>query len=162
MPLIECVPNVSEGRRPEVVEALVGAVRQTPSVRLLDWSSDAAHNRSVITMAGEGPALRNAVLALFEAAVARIDLRTHQGEHPRIGVVDVVPFVPIADATMDECVDLARSTAEEVARRFNVPVYLYEEASTNPLRRNLEDIRRGEFEGLAEKMARWNSMSPRK
>jgi glutamate formiminotransferase len=153
MAIIECVPNVSEGRRADVVAALVDAVRQTPAVRLLDYSSDAAHNRSVITMAGEAAALTHAVLALFEAAIPRIDLRIHTGEHPRIGAVDVVPFVPIQGATMADCVALARETAAEVARRFQVPVYLYEDAATRPSRANLEDIRRGQFEGLAAKMS---------
>jgi glutamate formiminotransferase / 5-formyltetrahydrofolate cyclo-ligase len=153
MPVIECVPNVSEGRRMEVVNALVDAVRRTPSVRLLDYSSDAAHNRSVLTMAGDATSLKTAVVALFEAALPRIDLRQHTGEHPRLGAVDVVPFVPIADVTMDECVRLAKETAAEVADRFQVPVYLYEEASGNPARKNLEDIRRGEFEGLEAKMS---------
>jgi glutamate formiminotransferase / 5-formyltetrahydrofolate cyclo-ligase len=153
MPVIECVPNVSEGRRMEVVNALVDAVRRTPSVRLLDYSSDTAHNRSVLTMAGDATSLQAAVVALFEAALPRIDLRQHAGEHPRLGAVDVVPFVPIADVTMDECVRLAKETAAEVADRFQVPVYLYEEASGNPARKNLEDIRRGEFEGLEAKMS---------
>ena len=154
MALIECVPNVSEGRRTEVVDALVQAIRRVPAVRLLDRSSDSAHNRSVISMAGEAAPLKDAVLALFEGAVAAIDLRTHSGEHPRLGAVDVVPFVPLEGATMDECVTLAKETGAEVARRFQVPVFLYEEASTNPARKNLEDIRRGEFEGLAAKMSR--------
>jgi glutamate formiminotransferase / 5-formyltetrahydrofolate cyclo-ligase len=137
----------------EVVNALVDAVRRTPSVRLLDYSSDTAHNRSVLTMAGDATSLQAAVVALFEAALPRIDLRQHAGEHPRLGAVDVVPFVPIADVTMDECVRLAKETAAEVADRFQVPVYLYEEASGNPARKNLEDIRRGEFEGLEAKMS---------
>ena len=137
----------------EVVNALVDAVRRTPSVRLLDYSSDTAHNRSVLTMAGDATSLKAAVVALFEAALPRIDLRQHTGEHPRLGAVDVVPFVPIADVTMDECVRLAKETAAEVADRFQVPVYLYEEASGNPARKNLEDIRRGEFEGLEAKMS---------
>jgi glutamate formiminotransferase / 5-formyltetrahydrofolate cyclo-ligase len=153
MAIIECIPNVSEGRRADVVERLIGAVRATPGVRLLDWSSDASHNRSVITMVGDGPGLRAAVLALFEEAVRGIDLRQHTGEHPRLGAVDVVPFVPIEDFTMTDCVALARDVAAAVAERHAVPVFLYEEASANPLRRNLEDIRRGEFEGLAAKMA---------
>jgi glutamate formiminotransferase len=153
MPTIECVPNVSEGRRPEIVEHIADAIRAVPGVRLLDHSSDASHNRSVFTLAGDAGPLRLAVLALFERAVAEIDLRTHRGEHPRVGAVDVVPFVPIEGVTMDECVALAREVGAAVAGRFGVPVYLYEEASANPLRRNLEDIRRGEFEGLATKMA---------
>ena len=153
MAVIECVPNVSEGRRTEVVEALVQAIRKVPGVRLLDYSSDSAHNRSVITMAGDADPIKQAVLALFEAAVPAIDLRSHAGEHPRLGAVDVVPFIPIEGVTMEACVALARETAAEVASRFKVPVYLYEEASSNPARKNLEDIRRGEFEGLAAKMS---------
>ena len=153
MAIIECVPNISEGRRAEVVAGIVDAVRRVPGARLLDYSSDASHNRSVITMAGDADPLKAAVLAVFEAAVGAIDLRTHAGEHPRMGAVDVVPFVPIEGVTMDACVALAKDTARSVAERFAVPVYLYEEASSNPLRKNLEDIRRGEFEGLAAKMA---------
>ena len=153
MPIVECVPNVSEGRRREVVESIVGAVSGVPGVRLLDHSSDSAHNRSVLTMAGEPVAMKAAVLALFEVAVRTIDLRSHRGEHPRLGAVDVVPFVPIEGVTMAECVALARETASDIASRFEVPVFLYEAAATTPARTNLEDIRRGEFEGLAEKMA---------
>jgi glutamate formiminotransferase len=154
MAIIECVPNISEGRRAEVVEACVGAIRRTPGVSLLDHSSDASHNRSVLTLAGDAGPLKQAVLALFEEAVARIDLRAHAGEHPRVGAVDVVPFVPIEGVTMEACVALAREVGSEVAARFGVPIFLYEEAATSPSRRNLEDIRRGEFEGLADKMAR--------
>jgi glutamate formiminotransferase len=151
--LIECIPNVSEGRRPEIVVAMAGAIRAVSGVRLLDYSSDPSHNRSVFTLVGDAPGVERAVLALFERAVADVDLRTHTGEHPRLGAVDVVPFVPIEGVTMAECVALARQVGAGVAARFQVPVYLYEEASTNPARTNLEDIRRGEFEGLAAKMA---------
>ena len=108
MPVIECVPNVSEGRRAEIVDAMVHAVRHTRSVRLLDYSSDHSHNRSVITMAGDAGSLKSAVLALYEAALPRIDLRVHTGEHPRIGAVDVVPFVPIEGVTIEDCVELAK------------------------------------------------------
>jgi glutamate formiminotransferase len=135
-----------------VVDAIAGAVRSVPGVRVLDYSSDASHNRSVFTLAGDAAPLKAAMLALYERAVPAIDLRTHKGEHPRLGAVDVVPFVPIEGVTMDECVLLAKEVARDVASRYNVPVYLYEEASTNPARKNLEDIRRGEFEGLAAKM----------
>ena len=153
MPIIESIPNVSEGRRPEVVEAIASAIRAVPGVRLLDYSSDASHNRSVFTLAGDGAPLKAAILAMYEQALAHIDLRTHQGEHPRLGAVDVVPFVPIDGVTMAQCVELARDVAGEVASRFGVPIYLYEDASNDPARKNLEDIRRGEFEGLAAKMA---------
>ena len=152
MAVIECVPNVSEGRRAEIIEAMAVAIRGVTGVRLLDHSSDPSHNRSVFTLAGDAEGVRNAVLALVERAVADIDLRTHRGEHPRLGAVDVVPFVPIEGVTMMECVELARQVGAEIARRCNVPVFLYEEASANPARKNLEDIRRGEFEGLAAKM----------
>ncbi len=151
--IIECVPNISEGRRADVVDAIVKRVAATPGVAVLDVSSDASHNRSVLTLAGtDVNGLRDAVVALMDAALAAIDLRSHRGEHPRLGAVDVVPFVPIEGATMTDCVALARATGEAIASRFSVPVFLYEEAATSPDRRNLEDIRRGEFEGLAEKM----------
>jgi glutamate formiminotransferase len=153
MAIIECIPNISEGRRPEVVSAIAERLRAIPGVRLLDVQSDQAHHRSVLTLAGDAAPLESAVLTLFEHALSAIDLREHQGEHPRLGAVDVVPFVPIEGATMDDCVALARKVAEQVAQKFNLPVYLYEEAATTPARRNLEDIRRGEFEGLAAKMA---------
>jgi glutamate formiminotransferase len=153
MPIIESIPNVSEGRRADVIERMASAIRQVAGVRLLDYSSDPSHNRSVFTLVGDGQSLKAAALALFEQAVSAIDLRKHQGEHPRLGAVDVVPFVPIEGVTMDECVALAKQVGADVAARFNVPVYLYEEASANPARKNLEDIRRGEFEGLAAKMA---------
>jgi glutamate formiminotransferase len=151
MALIECIPNVSEGRRADVLDACAGAIRSA-GARLLDVKPDAAHNRTVYTFAGDADAVRAGVLALFERAVAAIDLRQHAGEHPRIGAVDVVPFVPIEDATMADCVDLAKRVAQEVSTRHNLPVFLYEEAASSPSRRNLEDIRRGEFEGLAAKL----------
>jgi glutamate formiminotransferase len=151
--IIETVPNVSEGRRPDVIEAIAAAVRQAPGVRLLDVQSDRDHNRSVFTLVGDDKGLFAAVLQMFEVALARIDLRQHQGEHPRMGAVDVVPFVPIEGATMQDCIALARRVGEEVARRFQLPVFLYEEAASAPHRHNLEDVRRGEFEGLSQKLA---------
>jgi len=152
MPIVESIPNVSEGRRPEVIESLASAIRATRGARLLDYSFDASHNRSVFTLVGDPDAVKNATLALFEAALPLIDLRTHRGEHPRLGAIDVVPFVPIEGVTMDQCVALAKDVGATIAERFGVPVYLYEEASANPARKNLEDIRRGEFEGLADKV----------
>jgi glutamate formiminotransferase len=151
--VIECVPNVSEGRRSDVVARMADAIRGVRGVRLLDFSSDASHNRSVFTLAGDAAGVEEAVMALFERAIADIDLRTHRGEHPRMGAVDVVPFVPIEGVSMADCVALAKRVGAAVADRFMIPVYLYEEASTTPARKNLEDIRRGEFEGLAAKMA---------
>src|SRR5262245_36034371 len=128
MALIESVPNVSEGRRTDVVADLVEAVRHVHGVRLLDHSSDASHNRSVLTMVGDAQGLETAILALVEQAVARIDLRAHRGEHPRLGAVDVIPFIPIEGATMADCVALARQVGAAIAKRCGVPVYLYEEA----------------------------------
>jgi glutamate formiminotransferase len=153
MAIIESIPNVSEGRRPEVVAELVRAIESVPGVRLLDHSSDASHNRSVFTLVGDAAPLEAATLALYAAALQHVDLRTHQGEHPRLGAVDVVPFVPIEGATMADCVALAHRVGAAVAERFSLPVFLYEEAAKDPARRNLEDIRRGEFEGLASKLA---------
>jgi len=152
MPIVESIPNVSEGRRADVVEQLATAIRSVPGVRLLDYSSDASHNRSVFTLAGDPQSVKASILALFEAALPAIDLRTHRGEHPRLGAIDVVPFVPIEGITMEQCVALAKDVGASIAERFGVPIYLYEEASTNPARKNLEDIRRGEFEGLTAKM----------
>jgi glutamate formiminotransferase len=151
MALIECIPNVSEGRRTDVLDACAGAIRSA-GARLLDVKPDAAHNRTVYTFAGGADEVRAGVLALYDRALEAIDLRRHSGEHPRIGAVDVVPFVPIEGATMADCVELAKRVAQEVSTRHNLPVFLYEEAATSASRRNLEDIRRGEFEGLAAKL----------
>ena len=153
MPIIEAVPNVSEGRRLDVVAGMRTAVERVEGLRLLDASSDPIHNRSVLTMAGDRQAIHTAIMALFDEAVRHIDLRTHRGEHPRLGAVDVVPFIPIDGVTMADCVALARAVGADVAARFDLPVFLYEEAATMAARRSLEDIRRGEFEGLATKLA---------
>jgi glutamate formiminotransferase len=154
MAIIESVPNVSEGRNQEIITRITDALRAVPGARLLDVQSDASHNRSVFTLAGERAPLKQAVLRLYEEAVAAIDLRQHRGEHPRLGAVDVCPFIPIEGASMQDCVALAREVAAEIGERLEVPVFLYEEAASTPARRNLEDIRRGEFEGLAAKMQR--------
>lgn len=152
--LIECIPNISEGRRTAHVTAFADRIRSVAGARLLDHSADPAHNRSVFTFVGEVDVVERAVLALVADAIASIDLRGHHGEHPRIGAVDVVPFVPLAGATMADAVALARRVGADIARRFDLPVYLYEEASIQLKRRRLEDIRRGGFEGLPAKMAR--------
>lgn len=150
--LIECVPNFSEGARPDIVEAIVAKVRAESSARVLDLQSDASHNRSVLTLAGDADSLFNATLALVGACLSAIDLRTHRGEHPRMGAVDVVPFIPLEGATIKDCVALARRVGEAIAKAHAVPVFLYEEAASAPHRKGLEDIRRGQFEGLEAKL----------
>ncbi len=158
-PLVECVPNISEGRRLEVIETVASAVREVEGVRLLNVQSDESHNRSVITFAGDPDAVAGAALALVSRAVDLIDMRHHQGEHPRLGAVDVIPFVPFGETTMEECVALARRVGEAVWSRFRLPVYFYAEAASAPHRVRLPDIRKGEFEGLAAKMAQ-NGWAP--
>lgn len=153
MPLLECVPNVSEGRRPDAVARIAAAVTATPGVRLLDLSSDPDHNRTVLTLAGEPAPLHQGLLALYEAALAEVDLRRHEGVHPRIGAVDVVPFVPLGETPMEEAVAAAHRLAPAVAERFGLPVYLYERAARREERRRLADIRRGGFEGFPDKIS---------
>ncbi|MEO5761801.1 MAG: glutamate formimidoyltransferase [Vicinamibacteria bacterium] len=150
--LIECVPNFSEGARPDVVEAIVAKVRAQSTARVLDLQSDASHNRSVLTLAGEPDALARAVMALVGASLEAIDLRAHKGEHPRLGAVDVVPFIPLEGATIADCIALARRVGAAIAEAYKIPVFLYEDASTAAHRKGLEDIRRGQFEGLTTKL----------
>ena len=146
--LVECVPNFSEGRRPEVVDRLAAAVTRTPGALLLDRTSDASHNRSVLTLAGEPEAVVRAMEQAVEVAVGEIDMERQTGEHPRIGAVDVIPFVPLGDTTLDECVELARSFGARLAARFDLPVFLYAAAATRSDRVKLADVRRGQYEGL--------------
>jgi glutamate formiminotransferase len=151
--LIECIPNVSEGRRGDVVASLAeAALRAAPDVVLLDRTSDVDHNRSVLTFLGEGEGLVVAMTALVGAALDAIDLRKHAGAHPRLGAVDVIPFVPVRGATTADCVALAKTLGRTLADRYGLPVYLYEDAASRPDRQNLANIRKGEFEGLAKKM----------
>ena len=150
--IVECVPNFSEGRDAAAIDAIAQAVGAVPGVKVLDLTSDPDHHRSVLTFVGDPPACREGVLALFAAAIPRIDLTRHRGQHPRLGAVDVVPFIPIRGIDTAACVALARETAAAVAERFSVPIYLYEDAASSEERRNLSNIRKGEFEGLAEKM----------
>jgi len=147
-PLIECIPNFSEGRRPEIVDAIAAAIAAVPGVHTLDRHSDADHNRSVITFAGPANGVAEAAFGAIAKAAELIDLDQHRGEHPRIGATDVVPFVPLAGATMAECIELARSLGRRVGEELGIPVYLYEAAATRPERVNLENLRRGEYEGL--------------
>jgi glutamate formiminotransferase len=150
--LIECVPNFSEGRDRSRVDAIVGAM-QVPGVYLLDRELDADHNRCVITLAGDREPLMEGVIRGVGKAAELIDLTGHRGAHPRIGATDVVPFIPLEGATLEDCVQMARQVGEEIWRRFQIPVYLYEAAATVPERENLENIRRGQFEGLREEIA---------
>ena len=152
MTLVESVPNFSEGRRKDVIAAIIDAVRRSGPVRVLDLSSDPDHNRSVLTLAGAPDAVRSALEALVAACIERIDLTQHTGRHPRMGAIDVIPIVPIRGAGMDECVRMARALGETIAARHGLPVYLYEEAATAPHRRDLAAVRKGEFEGFAAKM----------
>ena len=146
--LVESVPNVSEGRRPEVIERLAKALTSTPGVHLLDQTSDASHNRSVFTIAGEHDSVAVALERLVEQAIVDIDMEQHTGEHPRIGAVDVIPFVPLGDTSMADCVDLARAFGARLAGRYQVPVYLYAQAAVRSDRVKLADVRRGQYEGL--------------
>jgi glutamate formiminotransferase len=146
--LVESVPNVSEGRRLDVVERLVDALTSVPGVYLLDRTSDASHNRSVFTVAGEHDAVAAGLDRLVGAAIDEIDMDTQKGEHPRIGAVDVVPFVPLGDTTIEACVELARAFGQRVAARYDLPVYLYAQAATRADRVKLADVRRGQYEGL--------------
>lgn len=147
-PLVECIPNFSEARRPEVVAAIMQAISAVPGVAVLDHHSDTDHNRTVITYVGGPQAVEEAAFQAIATAARLINLDEHQGEHPRLGATDVVPFVPIRDISMQECVEMARRLGKRVGEELNIPVYLYEEAATRPERKNLEDIRRGEYEAL--------------
>jgi glutamate formiminotransferase / formiminotetrahydrofolate cyclodeaminase len=147
-PLIECIPNFSEARRPEVIGQIVAAIESVGEVKLLDRSSDLDHNRTVLTFAGPPFAIEEAAFRAIKTASELIDLDNHTGEHPRIGATDVVPFVPLSGASMEECVEMAKRLGERVGSELGIPVYLYEAAATRPERANLENIRRGQYEGL--------------
>lgn len=150
--IVECVPNFSEGRRKEVVEAIADSARSVEGVRVLDVEMDASHNRAVLTFVAEPEKVKEAAFACVSKAAELIDLNNHSGEHPRIGATDVVPFVPISEAEMKDCVELAKSVGEEIADKLKIPVYLYEEAATRPERMNLANVREGQFEGLREEI----------
>lgn len=151
-PLVECIPNFSEARRPEIVEAIIAAIQAVPSVHVLDRHSDLDHNRTVITMIGPPQAVEEAAFQAIAKGAELIDLDEHEGAHPRIGATDVVPFVPISDISMQECVEMARRLGKRVGDELSIPVYLYEEAATRPERVNLENIRHGQYEALKEEI----------
>ena len=150
--IIECVPNFSEGRDLEKIDKIVAPFRAKAGVKLLDYSNDEDHNRLVVTVVGEPEALYQAVLEAIGVAVSLIDLNQHHGQHPRMGAVDVVPFIPIKNATMEECIALSKQLGEQVAERYGLPVFLYEKSASAPHRENLAAVRKGEFEGMAEKI----------
>jgi glutamate formiminotransferase len=150
--ILECVPNFSEGRNREKIEKIVQPFRGREGVKLLDCQCDEDHNRCVVTVVGEPEALKSAVLESMEAAIAAIDMRSQKGQHPRMGAVDVVPFIPVKNVSTKEAVEFSRQVAEAAARKFNLPIFLYEESATAPHRRNLADIRKGQFEGMPEKL----------
>jgi glutamate formiminotransferase / 5-formyltetrahydrofolate cyclo-ligase len=152
--LVESVPNYSEGRRSDVVDRLATAAAGTEGAFLLDRTSDASHNRSVLTLAGEATAVEEALEATIEVAIDAIDMEQHRGEHPRIGAVDVIPFVPLGATTIEDCVGLARSFGARIAERFELPVYLYARAATRPDRVRLADVRRGGYEAVRDEIGR--------
>ena len=152
MGLVECVPNFSEGRRAEVLEEILDEIRAVDGVQLVDWTMDPDHNRAVVTFVGEGAGVSEAAFRAVARAKEVIDLRQHQGEHPRMGATDVVPFVPLEGTTMEACVGLAHGLGERVGRELEIPVFFYEAAALDPSRRNLADVRKGQFEGLRERI----------
>ncbi len=150
--IIESVPNFSEGRREEVVLEIVKQAEETDNVWVFDWSMDRDHNRSVVTVVGEPEGVAEAAFKMAKKACELIDLRHHTGAHPRMGAVDVIPFVPIKNSSMEECVEISKKVGKRIGEELNVPVYLYEKAATSPERENLSNIRKGQFEGFFEKI----------
>ncbi|HET8675298.1 MAG TPA: glutamate formimidoyltransferase [Blastocatellia bacterium] len=151
--IVECIPNFSEGRRPEVIDEIVAAIKSVPGAVLLDRESDADHNRSVVTFVAPPDLVVDGAIAAAKKAAELIDLNNHKGEHPRMGATDVIPFVPISGVTMDDCVQLARQCGERMWRELSIPVYLYEKAATRPERENLAAVRKGQFEGIRDEIA---------
>jgi glutamate formiminotransferase len=151
--IVECVPNFSEGRRPEVIDAIVQAITSVGNIYLLGREMDADHNRAVVTIAGPPESIGEAAFRGVETAMRHIDLTGHRGEHPRLGAADVIPFVPIRGVSLADCVEIARKTGREIAERLKIPVYLYEAAATRPERTNLENVRRGQFEAIRDEIS---------
>ena len=151
-PIVECIPNFSEGRSQEIVEAIAETIRAVEGVRLLDYSPDYSHNRSVFTFIGNPAAVKEAAFNSCKKAAELIDMTKHKGEHPRMGATDVIPFVPVKDISVEECIKLSRELGERIASELSIPVFLYEDSATQPERKNLATIRKGQFEGMAEKI----------
>ena len=150
--LIECVPNFSNGKDPEVLQKIIAPFFAEKEVKVLDYSQDENHNRAVVTVIGSPEGLERSMVEACGIAAELIDLREHKGEHPRMGATDVVPFIPIKNATLDDCKELAERVAKAIAEKYGIPIYLYEESATAPHRKNLAKVRKGEFEGFAEKI----------
>jgi glutamate formiminotransferase len=150
--ILECVPNFSEGRDLKKIEKIVEPFRGQESVKLLDYQNDEDHNRSVVTVVGEPDALKDAVIEAMGEAIKVIDMNSHQGQHPRMGAIDVVPFIPVKNVSVEEAVDISRSAAKEAAAKYELPIFLYEHSASRPQRQNLATIRKGQFEAMAEKL----------
>ena len=158
--IVECIPNFSEGRRPEIIDQIVAAITSVPGAVLLDRESDPNHNRSVITFVATPDQVVDGAVAAARKAAELIDLNDHQGEHPRMGATDVIPFVPIAGVTMEDCIGLARKCGQRLWTDLGIPVYLYEKAATRPERENLANLRKGQFEGIRDEIADNDSRKP--
>lgn len=150
--MVECVPNFSEGRDLDKVERIINAVRGTEGVRLLDCASDSDHNRTVVTFTGDFASVKEGAFNLANMAASLIDMREHHGAHPRMGAIDVIPFIPVGDTSMEECIAISKEVGRRIGEQLDIPVYLYEESASRPERRNLADIRRGQYEGFFEKI----------
>lgn len=150
--IVECIPNFSEGQNQAVIDGLVATAKSIPGVTLLDYSSDASHNRSVFTLVGDDQSIQEAAFQLVKYASENIDMTKHHGEHPRMGATDVCPFVPIKDTTTQECVEISKQVAERINRELGIPIFLYEDSATRPERQNLAKVRKGQFEGMPEKL----------
>ncbi len=150
--ILECVPNYSEGRDLKKIEKIVEPFRGKDGVKLLDYQNDEDHNRSVVTVVGEPEALKNAVVESMGVAVELIDMRTHEGQHPRMGAIDVVPFIPVKNVSVDEAVEISKATAKLAADAYSLPIFLYEQSATRPERQNLASVRKGQYEAMAEKL----------
>ncbi|HHJ9208263.1 TPA: glutamate formimidoyltransferase [Streptococcus pyogenes] len=150
--IVECIPNFSEGQNQTVIDGLVATAKSIPGVTLLDYSSDASHNRSVFTLVGDDQSIQEAAFQLVKYASENIDMTKHHGEHPRMGATDVCPFVPIKDITTQECVEISKQVAERINRELGIPIFLYEDSATRPERQNLAKVRKGQFEGMPEKL----------
>lgn len=148
--IVQCVPNFSEGRRVEVVEEIVGSIKDVKGVTLLDYSHDESHNRSVVTFIGDPDGVVEAAFQAAKTAAEKINMAEHSGGHPRMGATDVIPFIPVKGVSMDDCIELAKRLGKKLAEELDIPVYLYEEAAAKPDRKNLSDVRRGQYEGLIE------------